>query len=171
MRSSHCELRMLRLPRRMNQPGGWPRPETGWALTALRFEFSVLCHIPPVRTRLGIPLWRVNPPGSRAPPRKRMGVTASWFESTALLARMEDAPPARQRALKARGGHRPRGSTPPSSAGHDPAGRRGRPDKAVALGSTPRWPTGEYPLSLIRSRKGSRYTRVRAPPPQPTSRR
>jgi hypothetical protein len=26
-------------------------------------------------------------------------------------------------------------------AGHDPAGRRGRPDKAVARGSIPRWPT------------------------------
>jgi hypothetical protein len=49
--------------------------------------------------------------------------------------------------------------------GHDPAGRRGCPDKAVSLGSTPRWPTGAYPLGLISRRKGSRYTRVRSPPP------
>ena len=51
-------------------------------------------------------MWRVNPPGLRAPFRMRMGVTALRFESAALLARMlEDAPPARQRALKACGGH------------------------------------------------------------------
>jgi hypothetical protein len=35
---------------RMNQPGGWPRPETGWRLIAVGFEFSVLCHLPPVHT-------------------------------------------------------------------------------------------------------------------------
>jgi hypothetical protein len=34
----------------MNQPGGWPRPETGWRLIAVRFEFSVLCHLPPIHT-------------------------------------------------------------------------------------------------------------------------
>ena len=35
----------------MNQLGGWPRLETGWvSATALRFEFSVLCHLPLVHT-------------------------------------------------------------------------------------------------------------------------
>jgi hypothetical protein len=29
---------------------------------------------------------------------------------------------------------------------------------------------GEYPLCLISRRKGSRYTRVQAPPPQPEER-
>jgi hypothetical protein len=34
------------------------------------------------------------------------------------------------------------GPSPTLSAGHDPAGRRGLPDKQVSRGSIPRWPTG-----------------------------
>ena len=35
-------VRVARLPRRMNQPGGWPRLETGWRLMAVGFDFSAL---------------------------------------------------------------------------------------------------------------------------------
>jgi hypothetical protein len=62
----------------------------------------------------------------------------------------------------------PRGSTPSPSAGRDPAGRRGRPDKAVALGSTPRRPTRRILFGrqggrscLISSRKLSSILRER----------
>jgi hypothetical protein len=58
----------------MNQPGGWPRPETGWRLTTVRFEFSVLCDPRPVLASWAEDpcSWRVNPPGLRAPLRRRM---------------------------------------------------------------------------------------------------
>ena len=58
------------------------------------------------------------------------------------LSSMECVPPVRQRALKTRSvPRRARGSTPPHSAGRDPAGRRGLPDTQVLRGSIPRWPT------------------------------
>jgi hypothetical protein len=34
----------------MNQLGGWLRPETGWRLTAVSFEYSVLCCLLLVHT-------------------------------------------------------------------------------------------------------------------------
>jgi hypothetical protein len=61
---------------------------------------------------------RVNLPGLQAPPRKRLGVSSVVvrFHLSPRLKSMEGAPPARQRALKARAVIRPRGSTPPPSA-------------------------------------------------------
>jgi hypothetical protein len=51
--------------------------------------------------------------------------------------------------------HLPARSHRAGDAGRDPAGRRGLPDTQVLLGSTPRRPTGAYPLALIRRRKGN----------------
>jgi hypothetical protein len=96
----------------MNQPGGWPRLEIGRRLTAVRFDFSSSAIF-----RLFAPggravvSRRVNLPGLQAPPRKRLGVSSVVvrFHLSPRLKSMEGAPPARQRALKARGGHQAAG--------------------------------------------------------------
>ena len=120
---------------RMNQPGRWHRSESGRARR--RAGIRVLRPPPsPVRShRAGEPIWGVIPPGAG---------TASKADRRSR---------AGDRALRS------------PLNGRDPAGRRGLPDTQVSLGSTPRRPTGAYPLRLISGWKGNRYTRVRSPPP------
>jgi hypothetical protein len=150
MRRFGAGFRVARLPRRMNQPGGWPRPETGRPC-GVSFDYSVLCALPSVHTGREI-LWRVNPPG-RGLRFERGWARKRWDSISPLSA------PGRCAAGAAAGFEHPRGvtpegSTPSPSAGRDPAGRRGLPDTQVSLGSTPRRPTGAYPLWLITSGKG-----------------
>jgi hypothetical protein len=54
----------------------------------VRFDFSVLCYLPPVHTgwESSCVSRRVNLPGLQAPPRKRLGAQVLQFESAALLA-------------------------------------------------------------------------------------
>jgi hypothetical protein len=86
---------------RMNRPGGRPRLETGWALTALRVGTVILCHLRPVHTGPGAvedETAMEAVPGSN--PGERPGRRGSVPPSSAL----EGAPPARQRALNSRDG-------------------------------------------------------------------
>jgi hypothetical protein len=67
----------------MNQPG-WLAPAGN--REALRGEFRVLRPLPSPACshRAGEPVWRANPPGSRAPPRKRLGARALRVGTAAL---------------------------------------------------------------------------------------
>ena len=69
---------------------------------ALGFEFSVLCHLPPVHTGRESSSLESEPAGRSAPFRKRLGVKRRG--SCPPLSSMEGAPPARQRALNTRAG-------------------------------------------------------------------
>ena len=125
---------------RMNQPGGWPRPETGrrvtpWASCAPSSAISGL-FTPGRRAAL-----ESEPARERAPFRRRIGVRALGIVSSALRsgrcaagAAAGPEPSRRESPCGDRHLHLPLN-------GRDPAGRRGRSDKAVLLGSTPRRPT------------------------------
>ena len=98
-------VRVARLPRRMNQPGGWPRLETGWRLMAVGFDFSVLFHLPPVHTGRESCSYPESEPARDCRRRLENGWTCKRRCSShplSSLKSMEGAPPARQRALKAR---------------------------------------------------------------------
>jgi hypothetical protein len=97
----YCAFRLWR----MNQPGRWHRLEGGRASKGAGIRVLRPPPSPDCSHRAGEPTWRVNPPGSRAPPRKRLGVTRCG--SGPPLSSMEGAPPARQRAIKARAGSLP----------------------------------------------------------------
>jgi hypothetical protein len=146
-------VQVARLPRRMNQPGWLAPAGNRVGVKALGFEFSVLCHLRPVHTgpesRRGEWTCRVAGPVPKTGGREPLRV------GTAALLRGRRAAGAAP-GLESRGRVTPGGLTPPSSDGHDPAGRRGRSDKAVALGSTPRWPTENVsPLPLAPDRTGT----------------
>lgn len=64
----------------------WPWLETGWApATVLRFEFFVLCHLPLVHTGRESCSLESDPPGLRAPPRKRLDVRTLRVGTAVLL--------------------------------------------------------------------------------------
>lgn len=155
MRGSHRGLRVLRLPLwRMNRSGCRLRLETAWALNGAGSRDLRPPPSPASRShRLAGELWKMKPPWRRSPIRSRVSGQPQGVGSSVFRLWMVKLPGGSLRLEPGRTRER-WGSGPPPSAGHDPAGRRGRSDKAVALGSTPRWPTGAYPLSLIRSRKG-----------------
>ena len=74
----------------MKSLGGDPRLESGWGPKG-----------PGIRL-LRLPPWRVNPSGDGRRPES--GRARKRWDSSSLLSSMEGAPPARERALKVRGG-------------------------------------------------------------------
>ncbi len=107
MRRFDAGFRVAHLPQRMNQPGGWPRLETGRRLTAAGFDYSVLCHLPPVHTRRESCSYLESEPARDCRRRPESGWTRKrWCSSHPFSSpkSREGAPPARQRALKTRGG-------------------------------------------------------------------
>ena len=73
--------------------------------------------------------WKVNPPG-RAPARTRLGEQSLGIKASAFRSRKMKPSESGHRFEPGRARER-WGSCPPSSAGHDSAGRRGLPDKQV----------------------------------------
>jgi hypothetical protein len=77
---------MLRLPLMEDEPARRLAPAGNrvalWG--GFRILRPLLC--PACSHRAGDLLWKVNPPGLRAPPRKRLSVKTRWFESTTFLA-------------------------------------------------------------------------------------
>jgi len=70
----------------MNQPGGWPRPETGRP-RGVSFDYSVLCHLPPVHTGRESCCFPESEPArvAGAAPKAAGRIKALWFDSTSLL--------------------------------------------------------------------------------------
>jgi hypothetical protein len=71
----------------MNQPGGWPRPETGWRLTTVRFEFSVLCDPRPV-----LASWAEDPLFLESEPARAAGTASKADERASVTVRVRRSP-------------------------------------------------------------------------------
>ena len=125
---------------RMNRPGGRLRLESGWAPHGAG---SRDLHPPQSPARWHRGAWKMKPPWRRSPIRSRVSGRPQGVGSSVFRTWMVKLPGGSLRLEPGRARTR-WGSGPPPSAGHDPAGRRGRSDKAVALGSTPRWPTSNH---------------------------
>lgn len=152
----------------MNQPGGWPRPETGRRVTpwvSNTPSSAIPCLFTPGR---GADL-ESEPARRPGPLRRRIGVRALGFEFSALRSGRCAAGAAA--GLEPSRRVTPWGSTPPSSAGRDPAGRRGLPDTQVSLGSTPRRPTqSPWPVAQRSERRPYKTCAAGSTPVRPTLR-